>query len=408
MPTILLEQIIEILNNLYAGFGDYLNNLLVSLNLTKDDVSEINDNISAILDKASNISDNSDTITEVVNYIDGKLTTTNSYLNSIDGTSTTISSVVNDIRTYTGSVVTPIGSIKTNTDRLVTNSNTISNNTDSISNNIGTISASAGSTASNTNQIATNTQNTYNKVVTMASDTTQMRADNQTIIGVLNDMYDIMASTPVTMPADHVTYDPMSSGLVATNVQDAIDEITTRPAVLPTASDVSYSGTTSGLSATNVQDAIDEVVTDIPANATDLPISANDSTDTKTYIDTGLAKIGTIVNGTISGSVSCANETNTEIGSITLNKGIYILVACCDWGSNSSGYRQVGVSTNINGARNDISTTMACNGTNKETYVQFIKVLNIETDNTTTKVYGAQNSGGTLSAFPYIYAVRLA
>ena len=289
MPTILLEQIIEILNNLYAGFGDYLNNLLVSLNLTKDDVSEINDNISAILDKASNISDNSDTITEVINYIDGKLTTTNSYLNSIDGTSSTISSVVNDIRTYTGSVVTPIGSIKTNTDRLVTNSNTISNNTDSISNNIGTISASAGSTASNTNQIATNTQNTYNKVVTMASDTTQMRADNQTIIGVLNDMYDIMASTPVTMPADHVTYDPMSSGLVATNVQDAIDEITTRPAVLPTASDVSYSGTTSGLSATNVQDAIDEVVTDIPATASALPISANDPTDTKSYIDTGLS-----------------------------------------------------------------------------------------------------------------------
>lgn len=304
MPTILLEQIIEILNNLYAGFGDYLNNLLVSLNLTKDDVSEINDNISAILDKASNISDNSDTITEVINYIDGKLTTTNSYLNSIDGTSTTISSVVNDIRTYTGSVVTPIGNIKTNTDRLVTNSNTISNNTDSISNNIGTISASAGSTASNTNQIATNTQNTYNKVVTMASDTTQMRADNQTIIGVLNDMYDIMASTPVTMPADHVTYDPMSSGLVATNVQDAIDEISTRPAVLPTASDVSYSGTTSGLSATNVQNAIDEVVTDIPANASVLPISANDPTNTKSYIDNSI--IGLIKTATVTGTTTAS------------------------------------------------------------------------------------------------------
>lgn len=143
-------------------------------------------------------------------------------------------------------------------------------------------------------------------------------------------------------------------------------------------------------------------------NAAALPISANDSTDTKTYIDTGLAIIGAITTGTISGSVSCPNETITEIGSITLNKGVYVLVACCDWGSNSSGYRQVGVSTNINGARNDISTTMACNGTNKETYVQFIKVLNIETDNTTTKVYGAQNSGSTLSAFPYIYAVRLA
>ena len=328
MPTILLEQIIEILNNLYAGFGDYLNNLLVSLNLTKDDVSEINDNISAILDKASNISDNSDTITEVINYIDGKLTTTNSYLNSIDGTSTTISSVVNDIRTYTGSVVTPIGSIKTNTDRLVTNSNTISNNTDSISNNIGTISASAGSTASNTNQIATNTQNTYNKVVTMASDTTQMRADNQTIIGVLNDMYDIMASTPVTMPADHVTYDPMTSGLVATNVQDAIDEITTRPAVLPTASDVSYDNTSSRLSATNVQDAIDEVVTDIPDNASMLPISANDSTDTKTYID----------NVVTSGSNANGNYIKYADGTMICTKTTEFSVATSEWQAWGSCY----------------------------------------------------------------------
>lgn len=326
MPTILLEQIIEILNNLYAGFGDYLNNLLVSLNLTKEDVSEINDNISTILDKTSNISDNSDTITEVINYIDGKLTSTNSYLNSIDGTSTTISSIVNDIRTYTGNVVTPISNIKTNTDRLVTNSTAISNNTDSISNNIGTISASAGSTASNTNQIATNTQNTYNKVVTMASDTTQMRADNQTIIGVLNDMYDIMASTPVTMPADHVTYDPMSSGLVATNVQDAIDEISTRPAVLPTASDVSYDNTSSGLSATNVQDAIDEVVTDIPANASMLPISGNDSTNTKTYIDTGLS-------GKTQVKVAKETLTTNASGFVQLNVAPKNIIVLSAWSS---------------------------------------------------------------------------
>ena len=268
MPTVLLEQIIEILNNLYAGFGNYLNDILTSLDLTKEDVSAINDNISSILDKADNISDNTDTLAEVIAYINNKLTTTNSSLDAINLSLTTTSGNVATIKDNTGAIISPVSSIKTNTDRLVTNSNTISNNTDSISNNIGSISASAGSTASNTNQIATNTLNTYNKVVTMASDTTQMRSDNQTIIGVLNDMYDIMASTPASMPADHVTYDPSQSGLIATNVQDALDEVVNRPIVYPTASDVSYSNTSTGLNANNVQDAIDEIENSLSTVAT--------------------------------------------------------------------------------------------------------------------------------------------
>lgn len=70
--------------------------------------------------------------------------------------------------------------------------------------------------------------------------------------------------SPAPGDAADITYDPTASGLSATNVQDAIDEVAASggggggsPA--NDAADVSYDPTASGLSSTNVQDAIDEV-----------------------------------------------------------------------------------------------------------------------------------------------------
>lgn len=51
------------------------------------------------------------------------------------------------------------------------------------------------------------------------------------------------------------------------------------------AGNIDYDNTNSGLTATNVQSAIDEVKDDIPVNATELPISGSDSTNIKAYID---------------------------------------------------------------------------------------------------------------------------
>ena len=53
-----------------------------------------------------------------------------------------------------------------------------------------TIATNTGAAAASDDATATNTHNIYNKIVTMASDTTQMRADNQTIISILNQIYD--------------------------------------------------------------------------------------------------------------------------------------------------------------------------------------------------------------------------
>ena len=59
--------------------------------------------------------------------------------------------------------------------------------------------------------------------------------------------------------AEDIEYDPTASHLEATNVQNAIDELSGEIAEM-SAEEVSYDGTDSGLSSTNVQAAIDEVV----------------------------------------------------------------------------------------------------------------------------------------------------
>ena len=84
----------------------------------------------------------------------------------------------------------------------------------------------------------------------------------------------------VTIDSDNATYDNTTSGLTATNAQDAIDELdstidtiqasyvesfnTRTGAVVPAASDydadqIDYDNATSGLTATDAQAAIDEV-----------------------------------------------------------------------------------------------------------------------------------------------------
>lgn len=59
-----------------------------------------------------------------------------------------------------------------------------------------------------------------------------------------------------------------------------------------------YDNTTSGLTADDVQEAIDELAQGIESlNASDLPISSSDSTNTKGYIDGKVSTINTAISG---------------------------------------------------------------------------------------------------------------
>ncbi|RUW41532.1 hypothetical protein EOA37_09735 [Mesorhizobium sp. M2A.F.Ca.ET.015.02.1.1] len=74
------------------------------------------------------------------------------------------------------------------------------------------------------------------------------------------------AISDVDQEADQVPYDPTASGMAATDVQAAIDEL--KDAIGgggSDAADIAYDNSTSGMAATDVQEAIDELHADIAA-----------------------------------------------------------------------------------------------------------------------------------------------
>lgn len=119
-------------------------------------------------------------------------------------------------------------------------------------------------------------------------------------------------------------------------------------------------------------------------------------------------EIGQIITGTNGGTVEVPNNTVTEIGSITLPAGHYIIVGCCDWAFGNTGYRQISISNTtatLNPVRNRAVTTPTIQTAGKETYQQVMII--IATSGETISLYGLHNQGSALNAYPYMYAIKV-
>ena len=86
---------------------------------------------------------------------------------------------------------------------------------------------------------------------------------NQSVLCILNgSVLTVYAGGSGANTAGDISYDNTGSGLTATNVQDAIDEVKADIPSIPAtyaATSITYDNSGSGLTATNVQDAIDEL-----------------------------------------------------------------------------------------------------------------------------------------------------
>ena len=167
MPTVLLQAILDLLKGFvetWGNFAQYILDVLADIFEKLGLLEDISDDVEAI-------KDNSQDIASDVGTIKTNTTNANNYLSQI--------------QTNTGSVVTPVTQIKSNTDVIVTNTTSIASTNTAISNNMSGIASSASSAAAFAEDCANNTLDIYDKMVTVASDTTQMRADNQVIIGLL-------------------------------------------------------------------------------------------------------------------------------------------------------------------------------------------------------------------------------
>ena len=135
MVTILLEQIIEILKGWLSSFTSWAEDTAEKLGL----------------------------IEEATEYIDD------------------IYDETTQIQTNTSSIVTSNNMIQSYSLNISNKTNNIDSNVTAIKNNVGSIATSAGTAAAFSEDIATNTLNTLDKVTTIASDTTQMRANTNNI-----------------------------------------------------------------------------------------------------------------------------------------------------------------------------------------------------------------------------------
>ena len=135
MPTILLEQIIELLTGWKDSFFTWAN---------------------GIGDKIASIKTNTDSLPDIQADTD-------------------------DIKDNTAAVITPISNINTNVSSISSDTASIRTDTGIIKNNAVSIATSSGAAAAFAEDVANNTLEVKNKVVTIASDTTQMRADSGSI-----------------------------------------------------------------------------------------------------------------------------------------------------------------------------------------------------------------------------------
>lgn len=156
------------------------------------------------------------------------------WLTDWNGAMNAIDTAVANVNTAQSGTASSLSTLSLTVEGLST---TVGNHTTSIGTMETAISGNTGSI------------NTINSLIGNGEPTTT----DKTLIGAINEINAQVGS----VDADDVSYDNTTSGLTATDVQAAIDELAQGGSV--DADDVSYDNQTSGLTATNVQDAIDEI-----------------------------------------------------------------------------------------------------------------------------------------------------
>lgn len=120
---------------------------------------------------------------------------------------------------------------------------------------------------------------------------------------------------------------------------------------------------------------------------------------------------GQVVYNWLPSNTSVANNTATELVTMTLDKGTWVIVAGVRWAENTNGYRQLNV-YNVSGSAEIHQLISPASG--HYTQMSFTRIWEIPADNTPIYLNGRQTSGGALNALAgggnwgtYLTAVRI-
>ena len=173
-----------------------------------------------------------------------------SWLGDVNGAMADIDTAIKAREVEAGTAQASADTANGKADALATRMTTAESNITALQN---AETGTATQVATNTANIAQNAQDIVQLDAKIGH--TQITIGDHTVTGAIATL-----AGQGGVEADNVEYDNTTSGLQATNVQDAIDEVAARPTVAD-ASDVAFDNTGTGLQATNAQDAIEEVNT---------------------------------------------------------------------------------------------------------------------------------------------------
>ena len=129
------------------------------------------------------------------------------------------------------------------------------------------------------------------------------------------------------------------------------------------------------------------------------------------FIGNFISVVGTVKYEYLPSNKSCPNNTATELVTMTLDKGTWVIVAGVRWAENTSGYRQLNV-YNVSGSAEIHQLISPASG--HYTQMNFTRIWEIPADNTPIYLNGRQTSGGALNALAgggnwgtYLTAVRI-
>ena len=182
MPTILLQEIRDLLTAFLTAINTKIEQMLVTLNAVKDDADAIKENTDSIPDIKTN--------TDVLPGMAQDLDEINYDVAQIDSKMDTANSTLTDIKNNTGAIVTPVNVIKNGVVDIKSDADAMVSDLNDINAYMNTISTNTGRCASADEDTATNTHEISERLQLISSDTTQMRADNQVIIAILNQIFD--------------------------------------------------------------------------------------------------------------------------------------------------------------------------------------------------------------------------
>lgn len=220
-----------------------------------------------------------------------------------------------DIKDNTAAVISPINSINANVSSISSDVGSIKTDTAAIKNNAGSIATSSGATAAFAEDIANNTLDCKNRLVTIGSDTTQIRTDSDSIAA---DVTEIKNTLGLYFYTTIVTED--AEGAIANFDTDLKDYLQNAVVTIP-----ADAGGISGLSiincGANLWDEVWELGTIVPSDGTDYPSTTKIRSKNYIPVKPGLKfrYIGITVSGATTDYIYCYDINKSYINYIPVS-----------------------------------------------------------------------------------------